>query len=467
MPSFFRRAGAQIARVLASAAAPGGSLLGIINQYARTVDGSTQLFSQDSDGVEQQLTPPGIVIGNVISPASLSAGTTNNYAPTGLRNAAVIRQNVSGTNTITGIDAAAASAVAGRRITIFNIATSVATQLIIAHESGTSTAANRFVLPGSANWVIPVGGSLTFVYDATSTRWRLTSSATSALPDTQITPASLSSNQNNYNPTGLAGATIINQQISASIDLTGLVAQPANTYVTIRNIKTTGASEWIGIVHESGSSTAANRFNMPGKSGWWIPPGGWMTFFYDSTLSRWSMFSSSSNNFPANDPGGYPGMTVGNPVAHQGFYQVSTSQLAIQAGATGMMTFEPFASPLPTVTMPNDATFIVANQMRWSATVAIGPLTGTVNNQAITNVTGIARITTSGPTTLTGATGGAAGRLLTIVNPSANTITINSEDAGSTAANRFLLEAATKAIAPEASAIFWYDTTSARWRALS
>lgn len=465
MTTLFRRAGAKVASFIASLVDP-AAVAGQIQKYAKAVDSVVQEFARDSGGTIYQMTPPGIVGGNTISPASLGAGTTDDYAPTGLRNATLIRQDMSGTNTLTGLDATVAGG-AGRRITIVNIGTITANQLVIANENASSAAANRFVLPGGADFRLAPGGAITFEYDATSSRWRPLGIATALVPQTIITPASLGSDQNNYNPTGLAGATIIRQDVSGGVELRGLVAQPPNTIITICNIHSSASPEYLVIMHEHGSATAANRFTLPAGNDWYIPPGGAETFIYDATTSRWLMLSFAGNNFPESSASGGPGVTVGYPVELVGLRRESSQVIAMQAGASARQTWDGSGSDPRPVTLPTVSYWQQSSQMRWSAVQAIGALSGTVDNQSISDTTLTARITTSAPVVLTGMTGGAAGRVITIVNASANTITINSEGAGSTAANRFLLSTAAVVIAAEGTAQFWYDTTNSRWRRLS
>lgn len=59
--SFFRRAGALVARILSSPADPGPEA-GKAMLYAKDVDGTTQVFAQDSDGAVNQITPSGVAI---------------------------------------------------------------------------------------------------------------------------------------------------------------------------------------------------------------------------------------------------------------------------------------------------------------------------------------------------------------------------------------------------------------------
>jgi len=73
------------------------------------------------------------------------------------------------------------------------------------------------------------------------------------------------------------------------------------------------------------------------------------------------------------------------------------------------------------------------------------------------------RVTSSADYNITGIAGGAAGRLINLVNIGSNTLTLKDEDTNSTAANRFALpnDAALEA---GASLSLYYDGTSSRWR---
>ncbi len=109
----------------------------------------------------------------IISPATLGIGNNNDYTTTGLSTANVVRATPAGTgSTFTGI----VGGVSGRVLTIVNIGT--IDNVSLAHDSGSSTAANRFFLPNAATLAILPHGSATIWYDSASSRWRLLSKAT-------------------------------------------------------------------------------------------------------------------------------------------------------------------------------------------------------------------------------------------------------------------------------------------------
>lgn len=89
----------------------------------------------------------------------------NNYAPTGYDTATDFRISTDASRAIGGL----AGGWANRRITIYNVGSN---DLVIAHEGGSSTAANRFLLPGSASLTIASLGGASFIYDGASSRWR-------------------------------------------------------------------------------------------------------------------------------------------------------------------------------------------------------------------------------------------------------------------------------------------------------
>lgn len=102
----------------------------------------------------------------VVSPAALAAGATNNYNPTGLAAANVLRLTPDAT------DSALSGLVAqvGRLLLVCNVGT--AGDLALEHDAAGSTAANRFTLPGAVALTLGPGSAVRLWYDAISERWR-------------------------------------------------------------------------------------------------------------------------------------------------------------------------------------------------------------------------------------------------------------------------------------------------------
>lgn len=100
----------------------------------------------------------------VVSPAQLTADTAN-WAITGLGTAAVVRASTNASRTVSGI----ASPTAGQTVLLCNVGSF---DLILAHDT-TSTAANRFLCPGSVNFTLNPNDSVRLWYDTVSARWRV------------------------------------------------------------------------------------------------------------------------------------------------------------------------------------------------------------------------------------------------------------------------------------------------------
>lgn len=102
-----------------------------------------------------------------------STGSQNNFSITSAsREADVLRCNNATDLTLTGIAAPASPVKPGKRLYIFSVG---AGNVFLAHQSGSSTAANQlFNLATSANTPLAAGkGVACYVYDDTADRWRL------------------------------------------------------------------------------------------------------------------------------------------------------------------------------------------------------------------------------------------------------------------------------------------------------
>src|SRR5579883_1121711 len=106
------------------------------------------------------------------APTALSSGTTNDWNLGATNTYFMITTASSANATITGITGGAD----GRMIVLVNA--NSAGNITIQHDDGSSsTAANRFNLPGNSDIIMAPGGTATFIYDGTSTnhRWRMIS----------------------------------------------------------------------------------------------------------------------------------------------------------------------------------------------------------------------------------------------------------------------------------------------------
>jgi hypothetical protein len=103
----------------------------------------------------------------VLTPTALS-GSTDNWGPTGLSAATVVRASAGGANkNLTGI--VAPSPAAARLLLLQNVG---AGSIVLKHDV-TSTAANRFLCPNSADYSLTPNSSAFLLYDTASARWRV------------------------------------------------------------------------------------------------------------------------------------------------------------------------------------------------------------------------------------------------------------------------------------------------------
>jgi len=108
----------------------------------------------------------------IATPPTLSTTPVNDYNPTGLANASVLRLSASSPVTVTGL----AGGVDGRRMTLVNINV---IPITITSEDTNSTAANRFAL-GGVNARLVSGAVLGIIYDGSISRWRVNSATAGA-----------------------------------------------------------------------------------------------------------------------------------------------------------------------------------------------------------------------------------------------------------------------------------------------
>lgn len=100
-----------------------------------------------------------------------------------------------------------------------------------------------------------------------------------------ISPAQLTADTHNWNPTGLSNASVIRVDIDAARSLTGIVAQASGTMLMLYNVSTFALT----IPHDDANSTAANRFYCPDAASFTIRQKANAWFRYDGTHSRWTL----------------------------------------------------------------------------------------------------------------------------------------------------------------------------------
>jgi len=135
-----------------------------------------------------------------------------------------------------------------------------------------------------------------------------------------ISPTSISSSQNNYNPTGLSTADVVRLTSSTTVGITGLVGGVAGRVITLQNVGT----NIIFLPDQSGSSSAANRFHLKSQVTLYGDGGG-ITLIYDGTESMWrektyvpQAFSGTPTNIAAASDAGVSPYYAAGDHAHGG-----------------------------------------------------------------------------------------------------------------------------------------------------
>lgn len=141
-----------------------------------------------------------------------------------------------------------------------------------------------------------IEGESAFDYDETTNQ--LTAPGTNITEDLALTgdisPAQITADQNDYNPTGLATASVIRLSGDSSFrTITGLAGGADGRVVMLHNI----SSNSILLANQNTASTAANRFDLGGMN---LPllGGNLITLQYDSTSSRWRLKNNKAYALP-------------------------------------------------------------------------------------------------------------------------------------------------------------------------
>lgn len=133
-----------------------------------------------------------------ISPSQLTANT-DDWAPTGLANAAVIRVSTDASRNLTGIT----GGTKGRVLVLHNVGSNP----LVLKDDATSTAANRFALSGDIT--INADECVTLQYDATSSRWRVIGLSASTATGRLLAVQFLKSGTTYTRATGCVNALVV------------------------------------------------------------------------------------------------------------------------------------------------------------------------------------------------------------------------------------------------------------------
>jgi hypothetical protein len=147
--------------------------------------------------------------------------TTGTSDDANLGAASLVRLTGASTQTITGV----AGGADGRILTIVNAAAQSAT---LSNEGGTSTAANRIITGTAGDIALPAGATITLVYDAGASRWRVSGTVAATGGSGVNTIGAVDSQTKSANGAVISGTNLYLQ--TADIDDIGLVSIAAQTF---------------------------------------------------------------------------------------------------------------------------------------------------------------------------------------------------------------------------------------------
>lgn len=220
-----------------------------------------------------------------VPPVAGGAGAVTAASTTNLCTAADGLQTVSGNTTITSFGS---SCVTGQ-----------VKYLIFSGTPQITYNAVSMILPTSASLTMAAGNVLAAAYLGGG-NWRViwvtkadgtpvattTTFSSNIIFSGGIAPTALAANTDNWNPTNLATSSFIYATASSAVNLTGIVAQTAGTYLALYN----GGSNAITLKDDQ-TSTAANRFSL--GADFTLDAKQSVILRYDSNTTRWIVTGAS------------------------------------------------------------------------------------------------------------------------------------------------------------------------------
>lgn len=233
-----------------------------------------------------------------------------------------------------------------------------------------------------------------------------------------ITPAAITSNVNDYAPTGFAQAYTLRLSADAARNITGLAGGATGRTILVTNV----GDFPLTFVNESTASTAANRFSL-GLADYELVKGNTIGLWYDGTSSRWRPTNSlavgggggtgtvtSVSVATANGVSGTVASPTTNPVITISLDAISPSSVAAAgtvsgSNLSGTNTGDQTDATLPfsDVTtndvstskhgfapkLPNDAAKYLDGTGAWTTPAGGGGGSGTVTNVSVVSANGV------------------------------------------------------------------------------
>jgi hypothetical protein len=172
--------------------------------------------------------------------------------------------------------------------------------LALRNEDAAASAADRIHTADGSTFYVELGDVGTLIYDAVLSRWlpmerNSTQSGFIGTPFylTADITATATGTQNDWNPTGMSNAAVVRWNGTTRLRLTGITGGFDGRILILQNVRANVVDGTILIKHDSGESSAANRFKCPSQSDIEIGPGESVILQYDPVDSKWRVATRS------------------------------------------------------------------------------------------------------------------------------------------------------------------------------
>lgn len=361
-----------------------------------------------------------------ISPSQITANQ-NDYNPVGLSTASVLRVNSNASRNITSL----AGGADGRIVTVMNIGSF---PIVLKNDDGaTGTAANRFAFTGDLT--LAAKQSAMLMYDSTASRWRQIANGTATGSGDNLGNHTATQNillGSNYisNDGDSEGLSI---DSSGRVSITGTSAGPVSTLDVTASID--GGAE-VAVRNWNSGTGAYSQFLVTNDVGAGSLALAGSNYPYLANVFELSSFST----------------TNGIRIATYGSTS-TTAPISIATNDTEIAKFD-------LTGFNNKASFAL------SGDISPAQITANQNDYNPTDLAtaSVLRLSSDASRDITGLSGGADGRVMTLFNVGSTPLVVKNQSTSSTAGNRFAL-GADMTLAADQSITIMYDATSQRWRA--
>jgi hypothetical protein len=395
-----------------------------------------------------------------------TTGTTNNA---NFGEASLIRLTGGSTQIITGV----ANGRDGEILTIINAAGQEAS---ITNNDGGSLAQNRIITGTGSNVALPAGASLTMVYDAGSSLWRITSGVASTGGTGVNAVGAINGQTKHANGAVIVGTTIYLQTADATN--VGLVSTGTQTLA--------GAKSFSSLLTGSAGATfSGGALSMTGNAASSLTTSSGALTLTSAAAATWSTGSGDLTLQAGSGTvslGTSTGLTSTNALTVTGgstltLRSTGANGVTIDTGGAAGVNIGAVNANAVSISRTGQTTTIngalaVAEVSDFTQSTAFKrgtdfSTTGSSDDVSFANAS-LIRLTGASAQTITGIANGRDGYVLTLVNAASQAATIANNSGSSLAANRIITGTGASLTVPAgASLTLVYDSGSSLWRVSS